>query len=418
MPASWSDWSDWSADRSQNMLYRVRQDHQGNLDYEYNDDYDIRAERPRGDPQSIEALTAQLGGLSPGSNFDSQEYELNSGSQERTISSKSNDKDRDGDRCKEWEREKENEKHRVREKQKGRDKGKDRGKDKDKTKDKNKDKSKHHQHDKSSQRKGHSHSVSTQSRDDAEGMTGSTVVQGHTHYAYDAQYYTELGYLEPESAYATTSTAYDPDQVIQTQHAVVGSNQMQYGISPSDAGGTSSITYNSPEYEFEPEEDEFPSPKGGVISADEDQFEEIDPMYWSEPQGSGEHKHQSSNHLCDIFHSGSYSCFDRPILTYGGKACNKNGVKPAKHGIIHEHGQKARMLDGEPKLGFPAVQAHITEDGERLCKESRVNYSKLVTVEHNVKVFFIGSVAPESWPQVADAVNDCWYQKVHQRQRI
>lgn len=107
----------------------------------------------------------------------------------------------------------------------------------------------------------------------------------------------------------------------------------------------------------------------------------------------------------------------RPILTYGGKACNKNGVKPAKHGIIYEYGHRARMLDGEPKLGFPAVQARITEDGERLSKESRVNYSKLVTVEHNVNVFFIGSIAPESWPSVEDAVNDCWYQKVHQRRR-
>lgn len=75
------------------------------------------------------------------------------------------------------------------------------------------------------------------------------------------------------------------------------------------------------------------------------------------------------------------------------------------------------MLEGEPKLGFPAVQARITEDGERLSKESRVNYSKLITVEHNVNVFFIGSIMPESWVKFQDAVNDCWCQKTHQRRR-
>ncbi|KAG5913628.1 hypothetical protein E4U42_000966, partial [Claviceps africana] len=161
---------------------------------------------------------------------------------------------------------------------------------------------------------------------------------------------------------------------------------------------------------------------------------EIFKVYWSEPQGAGKHKHGSVSGRQEIQNrfgikffvgfrrfiviandQGHCTCV--PILTYGGKACNKNGVKPAKHGIIHEQGQKARMLDGEPKLGFPAVQARITEEGEKLCKESRVNYSKLVTVEHNVKVFFVGSVEPESWPQVADAVNDCWYQKIHQRRK-
>lgn len=91
-------------------------------------------------------------------------------------------------------------------------------------------------------------------------------------------------------------------------------------------------------------------------------------------------------------------------------------MKPLKHGIISEAGHKARPLEGEPKLGFSLVQAHLYTDGERLSKESRVNYSKLVTVEHNVKVFFIGSIVPKSWPTVNDAVNQCWGEKKHHRQ--
>jgi hypothetical protein len=104
-----------------------------------------------------------------------------------------------------------------------------------------------------------------------------------------------------------------------------------------------------------------------------------------------------------------------PILTYGGKGCKKRGVKPQKHGIIHERGHKPRLLDNEPKLGFVSARMKIEAEGEKLARESRVNYSKLVTVEHNVKVFFIGHVVPDDWEIVRDAVNRCWEDKIHQR---
>ncbi|KAM3513214.1 hypothetical protein MY11210_003156 [Beauveria gryllotalpidicola] len=94
-----------------------------------------------------------------------------------------------------------------------------------------------------------------------------------------------------------------------------------------------------------------------------------------------------------------------PILTYGGKACKKSGVKPEKHGIVYERGQKSKKLDGEPPLGFSPVRVEMTEEGEKISRESRVNYSKLVTVEHNVKVFFIGHVYASDWQMVGDAVN-------------
>lgn len=106
-----------------------------------------------------------------------------------------------------------------------------------------------------------------------------------------------------------------------------------------------------------------------------------------------------------------------PILTYGGKACKKPGVKPEKHGIIHERSQKAKKLDGEPSLGFHPVRADMTEEGEKLARESRVNYSKLVTVEHNFLVFFIGRVHLSDWQIVLDAVDYCWDQKIRQSQR-
>lgn len=74
-------------------------------------------------------------------------------------------------------------------------------------------------------------------------------------------------------------------------------------------------------------------------------------------------------------------------------------------------------MDGEPSLGFHPVRADMTEEGEKLARESRVNYSKLVTVEHNFLVFFIGRVHLSDWQIVLDAVDYCWDQKIRQSQR-
>ncbi|KAI1112626.1 hypothetical protein F5Y14DRAFT_254582 [Nemania sp. NC0429] len=102
-----------------------------------------------------------------------------------------------------------------------------------------------------------------------------------------------------------------------------------------------------------------------------------------------------------------------PILTYDRRACAKKGVRPSKHGIIFESGQKPRQLRNEPDLGFDPVSLDIYAEGEKLAKESRVNYSKLVTIEHNVKVFFIGRIPYPDFSRVEYAVNKCWEDKMH-----
>ncbi|KAI0006953.1 hypothetical protein F4779DRAFT_629506 [Xylariaceae sp. FL0662B] len=107
-----------------------------------------------------------------------------------------------------------------------------------------------------------------------------------------------------------------------------------------------------------------------------------------------------------------------PILTYDRKGCLKRGVKPNKHGIIYVEGfKKPKPLNNEPRLGFDPVALSIYAEGEKLAKESRVNYSKLVTIEHNVKVFFIGSITGNHFENVRNAVNECWEQKMHRSTR-
>ena len=53
----------------------------------------------------------------------------------------------------------------------------------------------------------------------------------------------------------------------------------------------------------------------------------------------------------------------------------------------------------------------FSADGEKLASASRVNYSKLVTIEHNLKVFFIGSIYKHDFEMVSDAVDRCWQDK-------
>jgi hypothetical protein len=107
-------------------------------------------------------------------------------------------------------------------------------------------------------------------------------------------------------------------------------------------------------------------------------------------------------------------CTCIPISTYGKKGCKKSGVKAEQHGIVTESSNRNPLpLRDEPKLGFPPVRVHIYEQGERISKESRVNYSKLTTVEHNVKVLFIGRVITSDWDTVTEAVNTSWANKMH-----
>ncbi|UKZ72547.1 hypothetical protein TrVFT333_000178 [Trichoderma virens FT-333] len=138
-----------------------------------------------------------------------------------------------------------------------------------------------------------------------------------------------------------------------------------------------SVKKQDPRYRFEPSSKFQPG--------------EIFKIHWPETQGASSEDTSSESSKYEV----QSRVGTRQILTYGGNGCTKKGVNPNEHGIIHERGSKPQLLDNEPKLGFPPVRVDIKEEGEKLSKESRVNYSRLVTVEHNIKVFFIGSIRSE-----------------------
>jgi hypothetical protein len=48
---------------------------------------------------------------------------------------------------------------------------------------------------------------------------------------------------------------------------------------------------------------------------------------------------------------------------------------------------------------------------DKLDSESRINYAKVYTVEHNVKVWFIGEIAPELKRTLITDFDAAWYAK-------
>ncbi|KAK3685666.1 hypothetical protein B0T22DRAFT_225838 [Podospora appendiculata] len=157
---------------------------------------------------------------------------------------------------------------------------------------------------------------------------------------------------------------------------------------------------------------------------------EVFKILWSEPLGAGGRTENMSvwgerSHLGQKFYIGfrrfivvandEGHCTCVPILTYERRACTKRGVKPQKHGIVCQVGSRPRAIEGEPKLGFRPVRMALDYPSEKLAPESRVNYSKLVTVEHNVKVYFIGRIVREDFEEVvSQAVDSCWQGKKRQ----
>ncbi|KAK0720386.1 hypothetical protein B0H67DRAFT_485873, partial [Lasiosphaeris hirsuta] len=146
-------------------------------------------------------------------------------------------------------------------------------------------------------------------------------------------------------------------------------------------------------------------------------------VLWSEPIGNGRTEAMTDvevqQHLGVQFYVGfrrfivvandEGNCTCVPILTYERRGCTKRGVKPQKHGVVYPEGGRPHYLRNEPTMGFAPVRLHLEDSTEKLAKESRVNYAKLVTVEHNVKVFFIGTII--DFHVVNAAVDRCWILK-------
>ncbi|KAH0562297.1 hypothetical protein GP486_003004 [Trichoglossum hirsutum] len=89
------------------------------------------------------------------------------------------------------------------------------------------------------------------------------------------------------------------------------------------------------------------------------------------------------------------SCWCLPIHSYGRQGALKRSANPDDHAIIHTSEEVPRPLDGELLAKRP-LRVIPDSPENRLDPMSRINFGKVYTVEHNIKVKKLGKIADDS----------------------
>jgi hypothetical protein len=93
---------------------------------------------------------------------------------------------------------------------------------------------------------------------------------------------------------------------------------------------------------------------------------------------------------------------NRPINTYNGKGVTKHGLSDDNrraHSIVYMTDTRPSCLPGEKAfLVKKDIAVQKASDDQKLDPMSRLNFGKIYTVEHNVKVMSVGRVTRESLP--------------------
>lgn len=88
----------------------------------------------------------------------------------------------------------------------------------------------------------------------------------------------------------------------------------------------------------------------------------------------------------------------------------KGGVKPDDHAIIYMGEEAPEPLERE-SLSLRSIKVDPKTPRDKLEPESRINYAKIYTVEHNVKVLFIGKIAESSVARLMTDFDMVWDRK-------
>jgi hypothetical protein len=100
-----------------------------------------------------------------------------------------------------------------------------------------------------------------------------------------------------------------------------------------------------------------------------------------------------------------------PIFTYGRKGLSKGGLQHAEHAVIYTGDRPPREIPGEPVFGLKPIQVLSKTSRDKLAPESLINYAKIYTVEHSVKVAFIGKILKDSERRFMVDFDSVWVRK-------
>jgi hypothetical protein len=87
-----------------------------------------------------------------------------------------------------------------------------------------------------------------------------------------------------------------------------------------------------------------------------------------------------------------HCCLCLPILTYGGQGATKAGVRASDHAIVHDADKPVPDEAPGERLSKSALRIVLEVEGETLDSMSRIDFGKVYTVQHNIKVMNVGRI--------------------------
>jgi hypothetical protein len=93
-----------------------------------------------------------------------------------------------------------------------------------------------------------------------------------------------------------------------------------------------------------------------------------------------------------------------PIHTYRKQGTTKLRVGAEYHAIVYAAGSKPELLPQEQSPGMGSFPIVVEDKFVTIDKTSRLNFGKIYTVEHNIKVRNVGKVEKEAVPRLMAAL--------------
>ena len=115
-----------------------------------------------------------------------------------------------------------------------------------------------------------------------------------------------------------------------------------------------------------------------------------------------------------VIREGSSYCSCLPIMTYGKRGVGKPGVVKSEHSIVHTSKvppdplpEEAPRRD-EAGMRPQAVRVDADDPKQKLDEVSRLDYGKIHTIQHNIKVKSFGKVNPKSMNALLHQFGNVW----------
>jgi hypothetical protein len=116
-----------------------------------------------------------------------------------------------------------------------------------------------------------------------------------------------------------------------------------------------------------------------------------------------------------VIREGSNYCSALPIATYGKRGVGKPGVNKSEHAIIYSGKRAPEPLDseaaarGENGMRPEAIRVDLDDKNDKLDPRSRLDFGKVHTIQHNIKVRYFGQVHKNSMRALINQFGNVWH---------